>query len=75
MPARAQELFELWKQAVKKKKQPTSLELKATEEFLGSEKDMLVKVCEIYKTTPEHIVKTTERFLSELKETHESEKK
>ena len=75
VPARAQELFELWKQAVKKKKQPTSLELKATEEFLGSEKDMLVKVCEIYKTTPEHIVKTTERFLSELKETHESEKK
>jgi alanyl-tRNA synthetase len=70
VPARAEELFKKWKsakKAVKKGKEikPEELELSSTEEFEG---DVLAKTAEIFKTQPEHVAKTAQRFLSELKE-------
>ena len=65
VPGRAQELFEKWKSAVKKGKK-VELELTSTDSFDGEE--IVEKVAEIYKTQPEFVVKTSERFLKELKE-------
>ena len=66
VPARAEELFNVWKKARKlaKKKEPIpDLELSSTEEFKG---DVLARTAEILKTQPEYIVKTIERFISEV---------
>lgn len=65
LPARVTELFEKWKNVVKKGKKMEK-KLTATEPFVGSEADILVKVCEILKTQPEHLVKTITRFREEL---------
>ncbi len=67
LPGRAQELFTKWKKAVKKKKQVDKV-LESTETIKGSDKELLLKLTEIYKTQPEHVIKTTERFLKELKD-------
>ncbi|MBN2111760.1 alanine--tRNA ligase [Candidatus Woesearchaeota archaeon] len=70
IPARAEELFSKWKKAKKaakkgKELKPEELKLTSTEEFEG---DVLAKAAEIFKTQPEHVAKTAQRFLSELKE-------
>jgi alanyl-tRNA synthetase len=70
IPARAEELFEVWKKARKavKKKRPLAkeeLELKKKEKFKG---DALKKASEILRTQPEFVLKTIERFLKELKD-------
>jgi alanyl-tRNA synthetase len=63
VPARALELFGLWKKVVKKKKKVDSKKLISTEEFKG---DVLIKTAEVLKTQPEHIIKTLERFKKEI---------
>lgn len=66
IPARANELFELWKKAkkAKQKGQPlTDFTLKSTEE---TKTDILAKTAEILKTQPEVVIKTLERFLADI---------
>jgi len=70
LPARCEELFNVWKKAkktVKKKKELDidELTLKSTEEFEG---DIITECAKILKTQPEHVAKTVERFLTELEE-------
>jgi len=70
VPARAEELFSKWKKAKKASKKGKEIdsdeyELTSKEEYEG---DVLTKTAEIFKTQPEHVVKTAQRFLSELKE-------
>jgi len=70
IPARAQELFMKWKAANKAnkkgKKLPNSAYTLTTKE--ESDGDILVQTAEIFKTQAEHVAKTAQRFLSELKE-------
>jgi alanyl-tRNA synthetase len=63
IPGRACELFTKWKKVVKKKKEIDSKDLCSIEVFEG---DVLVKVCEVLKTQPEHVIKTVKRFKKEL---------
>ncbi len=63
VPGRAEELFEKWKQKVKKGKQ-VETELKSTERY---ESDVIAKTAGIFRTQPEHLVKTAKRFLEELR--------
>lgn len=68
IPARAQELFEVWKAARKaaKKKIPLTskeLELKTRKPYKG---DILKKTAELLQTQPEFVLKTIERFLKDL---------
>ena len=63
VPARAEELFNKWKDAVKKGKK-VEKELTSSAEHHGP--DALKKVSDILKTQPEHIIKTLKRFLDEL---------
>ncbi|HLF54558.1 MAG TPA: alanine--tRNA ligase-related protein, partial [Candidatus Nanoarchaeia archaeon] len=66
VPARAAELFELWKKARKasqKKQELPDFTLKSTEEFKG---DILSRTAEVLQTQPEFVVKTIERFLADL---------
>jgi alanyl-tRNA synthetase len=66
LPGRAEELFTKWKKVVKKKKKIDSKKLESKEVFDGSEKEILLKLTEVFKTQPEHVIKTAERFLREL---------
>ncbi len=66
VPARTEELFKKWKTATKKKKALDTKALTATEAFSGE--DILAEVCRILQTQPEHVIKTLDRFLRELKE-------
>jgi len=63
IPGRIQELFDLWKTIVKKNKKADFV-LKSDTEFEG---DVIAKSCEILRTQQEHLVKTIERFISEIK--------
>ncbi|MBI3033060.1 alanine--tRNA ligase [Candidatus Woesearchaeota archaeon] len=63
IPGRASELFNLWKDVVKKKKQVESKTLNSAEVYSGN---VLEKTCELLKTQPEHLVKTVERFKKEV---------
>ena len=66
VPARAEEIFKLWKtvkKARKKGKELPILELKSTEEFDG---DALEETARLLRTQPEHIVRTLKRFLDEF---------
>ncbi len=63
VPGRAEELFEKWKQKVKKGKEIES-KLSSTAKFQG---DILAKTAEIFRTQPEHLVKTAKRFMEEIK--------
>lgn len=70
VPARANEVFKLWKKCKKAKKkkkelEAEELELKSSEK---SEGDILAETAQILKTQPEHVIKTLERFLSEIEE-------
>jgi alanyl-tRNA synthetase len=73
LPVRASELFDKWKKSIKLSKSGTKLssdELKSFE-LITHEKyygDVLLKLAEILKTQPEHIIKTLSRFLKELEE-------
>ena len=62
IPSRAKELFVLWKNVIKKKKDMPK-ELTSKDVFDG---DVLAKVCEVLKTQPEHVIKTIRRFKKEL---------
>ncbi len=63
IPSRADELFRIWKDIVKKGKD-MKFELKSTETFEG---DVLGKTAEILKTQPQHVINTIRRFLDEIK--------
>ncbi|QQG39019.1 MAG: alanine--tRNA ligase [Candidatus Woesearchaeota archaeon] len=67
VPARTKELFELWKEVVKKGKK-TEIKLTSTDEDLGSDAEILEKTASILKTQPENIGKTIKRFFRELEE-------
>ena len=50
---------------MRRKKEPVpELKLTSTEEFKG---DILTKTAELLKTQPDYVVKTIERFLSDIK--------
>lgn len=63
IPGRLQELFNLWKDVVKKGKK-IKFELKSKEVYSG---DVLEKSVEVLKTQPEHLVNTVNRFISEIR--------
>ncbi|MBI4449393.1 alanine--tRNA ligase [Candidatus Woesearchaeota archaeon] len=68
VPARAAELFENWKRAIKAIKKstplaPEALKFTTTETYSG---DALAKTSEVLKTQPEHVIKTLKRFLREM---------
>jgi len=63
---RAAEVFRLWKDVVKKKKDVVVKFVDVGEEDL-SDKEILEKTAHILKTQIEHIPKTLKRFLKELK--------
>lgn len=65
VPGRAEELFGLWKDVVKKGKKVGSIDLKSTAVFEG---DLLLRTAEVLKAQPEHVLNTINRFLKELKE-------
>jgi len=71
IPARAEELFSLWKKAVKKKKKVNSIALTSMETFEG---DVLARTAEILRTPPDHIPNTIDRFIKELQETLKKQK-
>ncbi|MFH1650266.1 MAG: alanine--tRNA ligase [Candidatus Woesearchaeota archaeon] len=68
IPGRIEELFELWKKA--KKAGKSGLKLTADEKKLKSKVkhagDVLSEASRILKTQPEHLVKTVQRFKSEV---------
>lgn len=67
VPARAQEIFTVWKDVVKKGKQKPR-GFTSVEEELGTDKDILERTAQILKTQPEHVVKTLQRFVKEIEE-------
>ena len=67
IPGRAQEIFELWKQIVKKKKDVPFV-FKSTEKEMLTDDELLRRTATILKTQPEYVLKTLQRFLDELKE-------
>ena len=70
VPARAKELFDVWKTARKaakkgKKLKPADLKLKSKEIFSG---DVLARTADNLQTQPEHVIKTIQRFLKDVEE-------
>ncbi len=68
VPARLEELFELWKNARKADKKGQKLEsyeLKSKHEHSG---DIISKCSEVLSTQPEHLVKAIQKFKKELEE-------
>ena len=61
IPARAKELFNMWKRAKKKKLE--SFALTSTDVFEG---DVVQEAANILKTQPEHLIKTLQRFKSDI---------
>ena len=64
VPSRVQELFNLWKDVVKKNKKISSFKLSSLDIYSGS--DIIEKSSEILKTQPEHLVNTVKRFIKEI---------
>lgn len=62
IPGRAEELFDLWKDVVKKKKD-AERKLVSTKKYSG---DVITETARILKTQPPHVVQTIQRFLKEL---------
>ncbi|MSR85941.1 hypothetical protein EXS74_00930 [Candidatus Woesearchaeota archaeon] len=62
IPGRSAELFELWKNIVKKKKDVPK-KLTSLSAYKG---DVLAETARVLKTQVEHVVKTVERFLKEI---------
>ncbi len=67
-PGRAKELFDKWKDVVKKGKKTDSIALISHQHYSGNEEDLLKQVANVFKTQPDHVVNTANRFLKELKE-------
>jgi alanyl-tRNA synthetase len=65
IPYRAEELFEKWKDVVKKGRKIESIELFSEKEFSGN---IIEKTGEILKTQPEYLARTIKRFQKELEE-------
>lgn len=65
IPGRADELFNKWKNIVKKGKKE-SVELESTKRFDG---DVVAETSMILKTQPEHLARTIRRFLNEIDDT------
>lgn len=65
VPGRAQELFDKWKKARKKKLPVGEFGLTSKEDYKG---DVIAKAAEILQTQPENLTKTIQRFLNELDE-------
>ncbi|MBI2142472.1 alanine--tRNA ligase, partial [Candidatus Woesearchaeota archaeon] len=66
VPGRAQELFMKWKEKAKKGKQAEG-KLTSTAAYEGDTAAIIAKTSEIFRTQPEHLVKTAKRFMEELK--------
>ncbi len=71
--SRSKDLFEKWKlgrKAIKKEQKIflKDLQLSTPEKDELNDEDSIKKIAEIFKTQPEHIVKTAERFIKELEE-------
>lgn len=62
IPGRCLELFELWKNVLKKNRD-VEKKLFGKERFEG---DVMLESAKILKTQPEHVLKTVQRFLKEL---------
>ena len=67
VPARAEEVFRLWKNIVKKKKD-IPVKFSSTNTDKGTDKELLDKTAQLLHTQPEHVLKTLQRFLKELNE-------
>ena len=65
IPERLQELFNIWKNVVKKGKTLNKFQLTSTGKYEG---DLIEKSVEILKTQPEHLVNTVKRFIKEINE-------
>ncbi|MBS3147207.1 alanine--tRNA ligase [Candidatus Woesearchaeota archaeon] len=63
IPGRAEELFNLWKDIVKKNKK-ISFKLTSRSKYSG---DLLTETSMILKTQPDNIIKTISRFIEEIK--------
>ena len=71
VPARCEELFAKWKEArkaLKKGSAGTNLTLSSKAESKGDAKSLLSEAAKAFSTQPEHVPKTTKRFLAELDE-------
>ena len=71
VPARCEELFAKWKEArkaLKKGSAGTDLTLSSKAESKGDAKFLLSEAAKAFSTQPEHVPKTTKRFLAELDE-------
>ena len=64
IPGRVEELFNLWKDIVKKNKK-VPFKLTSTKKYTG---DILIETSLILKTQPENILKTISRFIKEIKD-------
>lgn len=64
IPGRAQELFDKWKKA--KKKKLDSFKLESKEEIEGNDSQIIQKTTTILNTQPEHITKTLQRFIDDI---------
>ena len=70
VPARAQEVFTLWKANIKKgKKLPLTFSSTKSESL--PDKTLLEKTAQVLKTQPEHVPQTLQRFLKDLEEQHD----
>jgi alanyl-tRNA synthetase len=69
IPARAQELFDAWKRAKKGKLEELKLESTIT-----TKGDVIDESATILKTQPEHLIKTLERFKSDIETKLENKK-
>ncbi len=67
IPARALELFELWKKIVKKGAKE-EFKLTTTQETDEPEEKILASTATLLRTQPENVMKTVERFLREIYE-------
>ncbi|MBI4918859.1 alanine--tRNA ligase [archaeon] len=68
VPARLEELFEVWKnarKAIKKGQKLESYELKSKQDYSG---DVISKCGEVLSTQPEHLIKTIQKFKKEIEE-------
>ncbi len=63
IPGRLNELFNIWKDIVKKSKHYDKYELQSKETYSG---DIIEKSVEILKTQPEYLVNTVKRFIKEI---------
>ncbi|MBS3133135.1 alanine--tRNA ligase [Candidatus Woesearchaeota archaeon] len=63
IPSRCEELFDKWKQKVKKGRGVVNPSLVSTGAYRG---DVIKRASEIFRTQPEHLVRTAKRFLDEL---------